>query len=259
MALNMKISNIYASAAVVSILSLSSAALAGISDPFLIVNASNGSGSGSFMVPLADTSPSGGGRTYSLLMPVDIMSGPNVIATITQLNSSVIPATGTQPNRISVSFTFFAGTSDTHFTVDSALFNIAPIMSEAGRATAGYSITDSDNNGVTLTGNNAGGSAFSARYNGGAPGAGTSFAELIAGPRSAGPGQTASGNETTPPGAGQFGPIGTHVNNMTDHWDFTLTAGDQVGITSAWFIIPTPGAFSLLALAGFSVARRTRR
>jgi hypothetical protein len=264
MALNMKISTVYASAAV-GILSLSSATLAGISDPFLVINASNNSGSGSFIVPLADTTPSGGGRTYSLLMPVDIMDGPNVIATITQLNSSVSPASGTNPNRISLSFTFFAGCVDgagsTHFTVDSALFNIAPLMAgtDAGRATAGYSITDSDNDGVTLQGSNPLGGAFSARYNGNAPGQGTNFAELIAGPRTAGPGQTASGTSTTPPGAGQFGPIGTHVNNMTSRWDFSLTPCDQVGVTSAWFIVPSPGALSLIGLAGLSFARRNRR
>ncbi len=258
MALNMKISTtVYASAAM-GILSLSSAALAGISDPFLVVNASNASGSGTFMVPLADTTPSGGGRTYTLAMPIDIMSGPNVIATITQLNSTVVPGSGSVPNRISLAFTFFAGTSDTHFTVDSALFNIAPILNEAGRATAGYSITDSDNDGVTMTGNNPGGGAFSARYNGQAPG-GTTFAELIAGPRSAGPGQTASGNESTPPGAGQFLPIATDVNNMSDRWDFTLSSLDQVGVTSAWFVVPSPGALSLLGLAGLSLARRNRR
>jgi hypothetical protein len=241
------------------VLVLSAAASASISAPFIFIRATNASGSGTFSVPLADVTPiAGGGGTFSLAAPVDIMSGPNVIGTVTQLNSSARPLAGAQPETLTLSFTFFAGSSATRFEVFSTLFTFDdPILNEAGRATAGITVTDSDNDGVMSTGNFAGGAHYSSRYNGQVP-AGTTFANLLMGPVSAGNGSSNTANDRSPPGSG-FTPIGTDVTNMSAGWDFTLTSGDQVGATSSFFIVPAPGAFALMGLAGIAMSRRSRR
>lgn len=233
------------------------AASASITDPYIFIRATNGSGTGTLSIPIADTTPGPNGSfTFSLLAPVDIMDGPNVIATVTQLNSTVRPMFAGLPNTITLSFAFLSGTSTTRFEVDSTLLSFdTPIIDEAARATAGISITDSDNNGVTSTGNLPNGRHFTTRYNG-QPG--TTFANLIAGPLTAGPGQTMTADDRSPPGSG-FTPIGGNVDNMSSRWDFSLSDLDQVAVTSSFFIIPAPGALALFGLAGLTMARRSRR
>jgi hypothetical protein len=182
------------------------------------------------------------------------MDGPNVIATVTQLNSTVRPIFGTQPHTITLSFTFLSGTSATRFEVDSTLMTFDnDLLDEAARATAGISITDSGTDGVSSTGNLPGGTHYNSRYNG-QPG--TTFANLLTGPFSAGSGQTAIADDRSP-GSG-FSPLG-NVDDMSARWDFTLSASDQVGVTSSFFIIPTPGALALMGLAGLAMSRRSRR
>jgi len=239
------------------VLVLGSAAFASLSDPFIFIRATNASGSGTFMVPLGDVTPlPPGGGLYSLPAPVDIMSGPNVIGTITQLNSAARPLAGTQPDTLTLSFTFFAGSSATRFEVFSTLFTFEPIIDEAGRATAAITVTDSDNDGVMSIGNIGNGAHYTSHYNGQVPG-GTTFADLLIGPVSAGNGGTNTASDRSP--ATGFTPLGGNADSMSAGWDFTLTSGDQVGVTSSFFIVPAPGAFALLGLAGFAMSRRSRK
>lgn len=230
-------------------------ASAALSDPFILVRASNAEGSGLLSIPLVDTTPGPNGSTvYSLAAPVDIMDGPNVIATITQLNSIVVPTSGAQPNTVSLAFTFFAGSSDTRFIVDSTVFTFDPLLNEAARATAGISLTDSNGDGASLTGNGARGTLYTAYYNGGS----STFASLLAGPFAAGSGQTTNDDDRSPTSPG-FTALGVNADDMSASWDFTLSAGDQIGVTSSYFMVPAPGALALLGLAGLTIARRTRR
>ena len=75
-------------AAAAGALALGAAASAQLSDPYLLVRATNASGTGTFSVPLVDTSPGpNGSTTFSLGSPEDIFDGPNLIATVTQLTS----------------------------------------------------------------------------------------------------------------------------------------------------------------------------
>jgi len=235
-----------------------SSSMATFSDPFITVTATNGSGTGVFTVPLADVTinPMTGTAMWILPAPVDIMSGPNVIATITQMTSFVRPLSGSLPNLISLGFTMRAGSSDTTLVVDSTLFGINPIIDEAGRTSGGITITDQNNNGAAFLGNNVGGGAFNPYYNGATPGTGTAFTSVLLAD-SVGPGGTHTMNMAVP-GGGVYTPL-PDVNSMSSRWNFILSAADQVGVTSVWEIIPTPGSISLLAFGGLAFTRRSRR
>ncbi|MGE3107613.1 MAG: hypothetical protein AB7G11_10420 [Phycisphaerales bacterium] len=232
-----------------------SSASATFSDPFLRVRVSSANGMGEFAVPLMDvTINPNGSAIWILPAPVNITDGPNTIATLTQITAFARPLSGSLPNLISIGFTFRAGAADTTFEIDSTLFGIAPIIDEGASCTAGATITDQNGNGATLTGANPSGQAFLSAYNGQGV-AGTQFCSVIDNLATA-PGGSANQN-TTMPGGGLFTPIGD-VQDMSTRWHFTLSGSDQVAGTSAFNIIPGPGALSILALGGLVASRRRR-
>jgi len=228
---------------------VSSSAMADFSDPFIRVTATNASGTGSFLVALGDVTINPDGSAFFATALTTINDGPTTIATITQLNTLVRPQSGGLPNLISLGFTFRAGSSDTTFTVESTLFGINPIIEEAGRTSAGVTITDQNGDGVSFSGNGADSRAFTTLYNG------NTFANLIDS-FSDGPAGSETRNDSNP-GGGVYTAL-PNVDNMSARWDFTLSATDQVGVTSVWEVVPTPGAASLLALGGLVAARRRR-
>ncbi len=238
------------------LVAVASSASASYSDPFVRVQASSANGSGSFLVPLIDvTINPNGSAIYILPAPVDIVDGPNTIATLTSITAFARPLQGGLPNLISLGFTFRAGSADTTFIVDSTLFTIDPIIEERANCTAGVSITDQNGNGAMFTGANPSGQAFRTAYNGVAPG-GTQYGSII-NSLAAGPGGSNNMNMSMP-GGGLFDPIGD-VQNMSTRWEFVLSATDQVGVTSAFNVIPGPGAISLIALGGLIAGRRRTR
>lgn len=235
--------------AAVGALSMGTAASAQLSAPFLFVRATNASGTGTFTVPLGNAGPNGS-TTFSLGAPEDILSGPNVVATLTQLTSTVRPLNGAQPNTISLSFTFLAGSSDTTFEVLSTIFTFDPLENESARATAGVTLTDSNGNGATTTGTLGNGAHYRASYDS------SVFADLLVGPVVAAAGQTNTADDRNP--VNGFSLLGGNADSMTAQWGFTLSANDQIGVTSSFFLIPAPGAAALLGLAGLTMARRRR-
>ena len=154
---------------------------------------------------------------------------------------------------INLSFSVQAGSSDTLFTITSGLLSFPTINSPQGLAGAGFTITDTNNDGATLTPQNASGSAYSAQYNGQAPG-GTSFAELINAAITANPGKSNSASDNYP--AVGYAAIGTPVSDMSAQVSFTATAKDLASGTNNYEIIPEPAAFVLLALGGLGLFRR---
>lgn len=227
-------------------------------DPFIVVSASNGSGTGSVTVPLAATTllPNGS-RVYQQVGSVNIMDGANVVATINGLFGLVRPQQSpTLGHGINVTFDLIAGSSSTTFTIDSALFDIPPDPTAAARVSGNVGVTDSNSNGVSLSGLNAGGFAYRSAYNGAAPG-GSQFAAFFSTVADPNPGGSQSASDAFP-GGGLYNPIGA-ASNMSVRWNFSLTAGDQAAGGGIFEIIPAPGAAALFGLAGLGMLRRSRR
>lgn len=226
-----------------------------VSDPFIRITATNGSGVSTFNVPLAAADPSGGMWSYTLPSPVTLSNG----AVITQMNSFVRPQAGSLANLISLNITVVAGTTDTSFVVNSALLELVPNVFDAARATAGVSVTDGGGEaGVRFTGGGPLGSGFFASHDGEAPG-GTAFATFFTVP--VGTAVLGGSANATQQSAGYptYISLGGSAADMSSMWNFVLTGSDQAAVTSAYFIIPSPGAICLLGLAGLVAARRARK
>jgi hypothetical protein len=147
------------------------------------------------------------------------------------------------------------------FTISSALLAFPAIAMPEGRATAGVTVTDdlSFPDGASATPVVPATKLYQATYNGLVPG-GTTFATLV-GPVVAGVGDTNTVNESFPAAPGVFQLIGVPVSDMSARFNFTLSANDLASGTSSYAIrefIPTPGAVTLLGLAGLVIARRRR-
>jgi hypothetical protein len=127
-----------------------------------------------------------------------------------------------------------AGPTPTTFMVASALLTFPPLTAE-GRATTGFTVTDFDGDGVTLTGigDPAGAmGAYLAQYNGFAGSlSGTTFAEVIPGVTA---GEFASNTESADVPLVGFTPIAVPVLDMSVLLSFDLTANDQASVTSVF-------------------------
>jgi len=170
----------------------------------------------------------------------------NTIATLSNGSATIIddPVLG-------LSFTLVGGAEDTNVEVTSALLGVGFGNAE-GRASAGITLTDSDGDGASVSGD----SVYAADYNGMVPD-GTNFATLL-GDLSAGNFGTATADDEFPAGDGNFSPIAGFVEDMSSQFAFTLSANDQVGVTSVYVITPAPAGAALLGFAGLAAFRRRR-
>lgn len=186
--------------------------------------------------------------TWALEGPIELRSAEGaLVATLSEATSfyQADPV-------VTLGFFVIAGAADTHFQVSSALLSFAGIPSANGQASAGMTLTDSDQNGATLTGH-LGGKAYRAHYNG-FLGASSTFTSLVNG---FGVGAGGSGVNAESFG---FAPVGTTVNDMSSQFDFTVTANDLAGGTSRYEIVPEPASMGALALGlGTLVLRRRRK
>lgn len=236
------------------------AAGAQISDPLITISASSSLGSGSVSFSSSDvgaiTQPNGG-IVFILFSPLTIVdqNNQNIIGRVTQLNvinnadNTDTPLTADALS--SIGFAVFAGDADTTFNMTASFINTGSVADAALRATASVNVTDNTGNGATLTGLGAGGTFFNAAYNGG-----TTFADLVVGPLATA-GSTDS-SQDLPAAPGQFSPIGGALTDMQAQFNFSLTAGDSAGGTSAFFSVPTPASAAIFGFAGLAATRRRR-
>ncbi len=142
---------------------------------------------------------------------------------------------------------------DVLLTLTSLELAFPPIGAPEGVASAGITVSDASGNGLaTVTGLLPGPAAFTANYNGLAPG-GTSFASFIPGVTTPGGSNSASGEY---PGGGAYAPIGGPVSSMSMQYNFSLTPGDIASGTASFEIIPEPAAGLLAALLLVFTRRR---
>ncbi len=209
------------------------------------INAWSDSGWGTYSVQVP--APSGPTLDWSLEAPIDITNaGGDVLGTITQLDISL----DSDPNSV-VTFGVLAGNVPTNFTISSALVSFAPIINPLGTASAGVTVTDSDADGASLTGNFGGPLSFRALYNGG-----TTFTTLV-GTATA----PASGTDTV--NSGTFSQvIPGAVTSIQGVFNFQLSAFDVGSGTGRFSVVPEPSTFGLLAVGALALgayARARRR
>ena len=181
--------------------------------------------------------------------PMLLEDGEGILGEIQQLSCGV-----KKNPQVNLGFAVTANSTDTVFTISSDVVNFSSLTNPDAVATARIGVTDSDNNGVDLTGAYTSGKSYQALYNMGP----SVWAELIDGV-SAGAGDSNSINARQP--LSGFGSISGSVTSIRSEFHFTLSAYDQADGTSAFgVIIPEPTTAILFGL-GFmaTLLRRSRK
>lgn len=188
-----------------------------------------------------------GGERISMIDPI---SG-NVIAFLDSAAVTLI-----EDPSAAVSFSVAAAGADTSFNVTSGLVSFTTLNNPTGTASAQVDATDFTGDGVTMTGDLAGGAMFGAYYNGLGPG-GTNFAALIASPLSTGFAfDSVSTSQNYPAGVGATEVINASVFDMSAVFGFTLSAGDIASGSGVFTVVPAPMAATPLALGALAFRRR---
>lgn len=153
--------------------------------------------------------------------------------------------------QINLSFSVQAGNSDTAFTIASALLSFPTINNAQGQASSAFTVTDTNNNGATLTGGNGDGNGYNTFYNG-------YLSNLFVGqiPSVVVPAGTSSRSDSANYPANGYAAVGADVSDMSAQVKFSLTAKDLASGTTQYEIVPEPSALVLLALGGLSMIRR---
>jgi MYXO-CTERM domain-containing protein len=250
------------SAGVLALLLGATAAQAAItvsaSDPFVTIQATSGSFSGTFTVPLGSVTtmsdPAQDVWFWTSAGAVPIFDGANLVAVLS--NMTVLAGRNTQPNGeerigIDVDFGVLAGGGDTTFTISSPTMSFSPVTGASALVSAGLVGTDQNANGITISPTAANGFGFNALFNGA-----NVFRSYFNQTLSNVPSGSVNADGNMVP-AGTFLPIGT-ATSMQSVYSFSVSAGDAAGGTTTYAVVPTPGGFILLGLAGLFGGRRRR-
>ncbi|MCC7390132.1 MAG: hypothetical protein IT431_15335 [Phycisphaerales bacterium] len=223
------------------------ASYADIGDPVVVFHATTGSGSGSFMVNLEDGDWDGTSWFWMAMEPIEIRSDTGDLLVTLNEGSVFID----EDPVVGIGFAVAAGNSDTLFTIQSSTVSFPTIFGAQGRASAGYTLTESNGDTASLTGQLGGGTLFQADTDLG------TFTNLLTGPFSE---NSAFGTETGTdeyPGGGAFTLVGD-VSEISVQWGFELSARDQASGTSVFVVVPAPASVGVLALGGLAFRRRRR-
>lgn len=232
---------------VVAALAGASVANAGIVGKALTINATNALGSATYTIEAPDASEWNPDGTWSkTVRDVEMRTAMGeLVSVLSELEVKFI-----EDPVVTVNFTASAAGSTTHFVFSSGLLAFAPLVNPVASASAGYSLTDRNGDGATLTGVYAG-NAYRADINGTVP-AGTLYATLAPDLSFATPFGTQVSTSST------NAPIVGVVSSMSSQFEFDLSAFDLASGTSVFTIVPTPGAASIAGLGALLVARRRR-
>jgi hypothetical protein len=218
----------------------------------LTIAADSSLGSGVFEVTTDDgTTLPDGTFIWSLDSPMDIVDGGTGETIARLLFGSIMMSTA---GTVSHSFVLQSAGVDTNFSLGSGLVNTGLLLNPEGRTSAGVTLTDTDGNGASLTGNMNGGMMFEAFYDNGAV-----FSNLLGGFGFGTAFDSQAIDGEFPGGDGNFAAFAGPVNEIGIGWDFTLSANDSAGGTSVFAVIPAPATgLGFLVGAGLFSSRRRR-
>jgi len=152
-----------------------------------------------------------------------------------------------------MAFSVAAGVSDTTFLISTALLSFPVIPAAIGRASAGFSLTDTDGNGATMTGLLAGGTGYEAQYNGIV---GSVFTDLVKG-YSVGPGGSATSFDNDP--FLGYRPVGAAVADIHSLVNFKVTKHDLASGTNVFEVVPEPSTYLAAGAGLLGLLRRRKR
>jgi len=235
-----------------ALIAFGATAQAGITDPALVITASNINGTGVFQVFLSNGTFSTTNTlndTWEWTAPLggyDIFDNDfNLVSHVDTMHCKMVA-----DPQISLNFSVNSTALATNFSIVSGVLSFGTINPAFGRATAGITITDNDGDGSSLVGA-WGGKAYHADFN-----SGSTFANLVS--SFAGPADDSAVNSEDT--FGYPGYLGMPaVSDMSSRFDFTLSANDSASGTSFYEIIPSPAVASMLGLAGLVSLSRRRR
>lgn len=269
----MRLSSLVMTAAAVSSVGLATIASASVSvsDPFIIVTATQGSLSGTYIVPLSNpdifqfSDPDIDLWDWTLPGTVPITSGASTLGFISATTgvtaNRVVQSDGSVRWGMTGAFNVQAGTAPTTFEICfPTLFFGTGISNALMQSSAGLVGTDQPQgtspdafDGISETGAFGTGSAFQAYYNGNSV-----FTDYIFGTNgNPGRGQSfnADGNMSPP---GSFATVPGVLSSIGAKYRFTLSAYDAAAGSFDVTVLPSPGAAALLGLGGLVAARRRR-
>lgn len=231
----------------------------GASDPFITVQATSGSFTGTLTVPLGSVTtlsdPDQDLWYWATTNPVPIFDGPNLVATL--VNMTVLAGRNTQPDGeerfgIDIDFGVQAGSSTTTFQLLSPTLTFGPLNNARGLVSAGLVGTDQNTNGISITPMADNGFGFNAMFN--ASGVFRSYFDHTM--SNVASGSVGDAGNMSPEGV--FQPMGT-VSSMMSMYQFSVSAGDTAGGTTTYSIAPAPSSVAIVGLSGLVIGRRRRR